>query len=73
MIGTKNFFIGIDVSKLHFDTSLMAGIGQVKQPIETARFDNNSAGLRGDRWLRARKLSYNELHLCALSAIQHNQ
>ena len=75
MIGTKNFFIGIDVSKLHFDASLMARIGQVKQPIETARFDNNSAGLRGggDRWLRARKLSYNELQLCALSAIQHNQ
>ena len=47
MIGTNKCFIGIDVSKLYFDALLMAGIGHVKQPIETARFDNNSAGLRG--------------------------
>ena len=33
MIGTTKFFIGIDVSKPHFDVALMAVVNNVNQEI----------------------------------------
>lgn len=39
-------FIGIDVSKPYFDTSLMSVIEHRKQPIETLRVENNVQGLK---------------------------
>jgi transposase len=42
----KKFFIGIDVSKLWFDLSMMVVIGTIKQPMITQRFSNNTEGFK---------------------------
>ena len=56
---STKFFIGIDVSKPHFDVSLMAVINQQKQAIETAHFDNTHAGMKVfDKWLKKNKVSF---------------
>lgn len=48
----KKFFIGIDVSKPYFDAALMAVLDHVKQPVDTARFDNNAEGIKQfAKWL----------------------
>ncbi len=53
------FFIGIDVSKPYFDASLMTVINHQKQPVETARFDNDVAGIKTfGKWLKAHKVSF---------------
>jgi len=56
---STKFFIGIDVSKPHFDVSLMAVINHEKQAIETAHFDNTHAGMKAfDKWLKKNKVSF---------------
>jgi transposase len=42
----KKFFIGIDVSKLWFDLSMMVVNGTVKQPMISQRFSNNPEGFK---------------------------
>ena len=60
MIATK-FFIGIDVSKPHFDVALMAVVNHVKQEIATARFDNTVPGIKlFEKWLKSQKTTFNE-------------
>jgi len=60
MIATK-FFIGIDVSKPHFDVALMAVVNHAKQEIATARFDNTAAGIKlFEKWLKSQKTTFNE-------------
>lgn len=60
MIVTTKFFIGIDVSKPHFDVALMAVVNHVKQEIETARFDNTASGIKlFEKWLKSRKFTFN--------------
>lgn len=67
MISTTKFFIGIDVSKPYFDVSLMAVVNHLKQPIETARFENNATGIKGfDKWLKTHRVSYNEQSLVVI-------
>lgn len=47
-------FIGIDVSKLTFDASLLPVVDYERQPISTRQFKNNADGLaRYGRWLAA--------------------
>jgi len=61
MIATTNFFIGIDVSKPHFDVALMAVVNHVKQEIGTARFDNTAPGIKlFEKWLKSQKTTFNE-------------
>jgi len=49
----NQFFIGIDVSKLHFDAALMAVTNYQKQGIITCRFDNTASGLKAfGKWLK---------------------
>ena len=56
---STKFFIGIDVSKPHFDVSLMAVINHQKQAIETAHFDNTHAGMKAfGKWLKKNKVSF---------------
>lgn len=45
MTNKVNCYLGIDVSKLWFDLSLMKVIDHVKQAVVTVRFDNNEAGI----------------------------
>jgi transposase len=60
MIATTKFFIGIDVSKPHFDVALMAVVNHVKQEIETARFDNTAPGIKlFEKWLKLHKTTFN--------------
>lgn len=50
---SRQAFIGIDVSKLHFDAALMIVDNHQKQPIITSRFDNTVPGLKTfGAWLR---------------------
>jgi transposase len=57
----NKFFIGIDVSKPYFDASLMVVLNHQKQTIETAKFDNDSAGLKSfEKWLKSFKVSFNQ-------------
>ena len=53
------FFLGIDVSKLWFDISLMAVINFQKQPMITERFNNTVEGLALlKKWLKAQKVKF---------------
>lgn len=53
------FFLGIDVSKLWFDISLMAVINFQKQQMITERFDNTIEGLALlKKWLKAHQVKF---------------
>ena len=53
----KKCFLGIDVSKLWFDVSMVIIIGQVKQGMFSQRFDNNAAGFKKlTQWLKLCKV-----------------
>jgi transposase len=66
-ISTTKFFIGIDVSKPYFDVSLMAVVNHVKQPVQTARFDNNATGIKAlDKWLKGHGVTFNEHSLVVI-------
>lgn len=66
-ISTTKFFIGIDVSKPYFDVSLMAVVNHVKQPVQTARFDNNATGIKAfDKWLKSHSVTFNEHSLVVI-------
>jgi transposase len=52
-------FIGIDVSKLWFDVSLLVIKLAAKLPIETKKFDNNAAGIKAfEKWLKKFEVSF---------------
>lgn len=56
----KNY-LGLDVSKLWFDVSLMIVVDHVKQSVVTARFDNSVAGIKAFKaWLKLHLVSYDE-------------
>lgn len=55
------FFLGIDVSKLWFDISLMAVINFQKQQMITERFDNTIEGLALlKKWLKTQKVKFDD-------------
>lgn len=57
----REFFIGIDVSKLHFDAALMISDYRRQGDIVTARFENNAAGLKAfDKWMKEYQVSRDE-------------
>lgn len=67
MTGTTKFFIGIDVSKPHFDISLMSVIDHVKQGIETERFDNTPQGMKHlEKWLKTYGVTMDENSLMVM-------
>ena len=52
------FFIGIDVSKPYFDAALLPVINHQKQEIQTMRFSNAPAGLKGfDKWIKSHQVN----------------
>lgn len=62
----KNF-LGIDVSKLNFDVSLLIVVDGHKQPVLVAQFDNNSVGLKSFKsWLENHQVSFDENSLLVL-------
>jgi transposase len=55
----KKFFIGIDVSKPFFDSSILVVIDHVKQKIQTKRFDNTKEGLKEfEKWLKSFEVTF---------------
>lgn len=40
MLPTKQFYLGVDVSKPYFDVSLMVVVDHLKQPVACRHFDN---------------------------------
>lgn len=67
MNNITKFFIGIDVSKPHFDVSLMAVVNHEKQTVETGRFDNTIPGLKlFDKWLKKYRVSFDENSLLVI-------
>lgn len=62
----KNY-LGIDVSKLSFDVSLIIVINGCKQPVVISRFDNNTAGLKSFKdWLKEHQVSFDENSLLVI-------
>lgn len=58
---TTKFYLGMDVSKLWFDLSLMSVINHEKQPMVTERFDNDEAGIKKmEQWLKKQKVSFDD-------------
>jgi len=67
MSAKTKFFIGIDVSKLWFDASLMAVVDHLKQTMETERFDNNEKGIKAfEKWLKRFKVTFDEQSLLVM-------
>lgn len=63
----KTSFIGIDVSKLWFDLSLMMVIDGVKQEMITQRFENNHPGLKLlTKWLKAQGVLFDNSTLVVI-------
>jgi len=53
--------MGIDVSKPFFDASLMAVVDHQKQPIDTARFENSTDGMKSfEKWLKTHNAPLDE-------------
>jgi transposase len=58
---TTKFYLGIDVSKLWFDLSLLSVINYQKQAMVTERFNNNEAGIKTLRqWLKKQKVGFDD-------------
>src|SRR3954465_11750930 len=54
-------FLGMDVSKLWVDITLMRVVDHQKQPAATERFDNSEAGLKAlDKWLGKHQVPFDD-------------
>lgn len=63
----KKNCLGIDVSKLWFDVSLIAVVKHVKQPMLTERFDNTAGGLKTFKtWLKTQSVAYDDNSLIVI-------
>jgi transposase len=61
------FYLGMDVSKLWIDITVMCVIDHQRQPTVSERFDNNEAGLKLlDKWLKKHKVSFDENSLLVI-------
>lgn len=61
MSANTQSFMGIDVSKPYFDTTILPVINRQKQSIETTRFDNTAEGIKCfEKWLKAHQVSFDE-------------
>ena len=53
-------YLGMDVSKLWVDITLVRVIDHQKQPAASERFDNTEAGMKVlDKWLRKHQVPFN--------------
>ena len=64
---TAKFYLGMDVSKLWVDISLVSILNHKKQPILTERFDNSAAGMKTmGKWLKKQHVSFDENSLLVI-------
>jgi len=60
MTGKALHFIGVDISKLYVDASLLSVVDHVKKEIVSDRFENTHAGMKTfSKWLKNNKVSFN--------------
>jgi transposase len=60
-------YLGMDVSKLWVDVSVLRVVNQQKQPLTTERFDNDAAGMKAlDKWLKKQQVSFDENSLLVI-------
>lgn len=61
------FYLGMDVSKLWVDITLMCVADHKKQPAIAERFDNDAAGMKAlHKWLKKHQVSFNENSLLVI-------
>ena len=61
------FYLGMDVSKLWVDITVMRVLNHEKQPVVTERFDNDQAGMKVlDKWLKKHQVSFDERSLLVI-------
>ena len=64
---TSKFYLGMDVSKLWVDISVMSVLNHKKQPMVTERFDNNAAGMKMlGKWLKKQQVSFDDNSLLVI-------
>lgn len=57
----KQFFLGLDISKLFFDASLLTVCSNAKQEIPQQQFANDRAGLQlFEQWLKCNGVTYDD-------------
>lgn len=67
MSANTKFYLGLDVSKPHFDVSMLMVTNHQKQPMLTERFDNTAAGLKVfHKWLVSRCVGFDENSLLVI-------
>src|SRR5687767_4298854 len=58
---TTKFYLGMDVSKLWFDLSLLTIINHEKNKMVTERFNNNESGIKEmEHWLKKQKVCFDD-------------
>ena len=70
------FYLGIDVSKLTLDVSLLIVKDHHKEPMITERFDNNAQGMKAiNNWLKNKKVCFdlNTLAVIENTGIYHRK
>jgi len=61
------FYLGMDVSKLWIDITVMCVLNHEKQPIISERFDNDAAGMKAlGKWLKKHQVSFDENSLLVI-------
>ena len=61
------FYLGMDVSKLWVDITLMCVVDHQKEPLVSERFDNNEAGMKAlGKWLKKHNVSFNDNSLLVI-------
>ena len=64
---TAKFYLGMDVSKLWVDISLVSILNHKKQPMVTEQFDNSAAGMKTmGKWLKKQHVSFDENSLLVI-------
>jgi transposase len=61
------FYLGMDVSKLWIDITIMCVVNNKKQPMISERFDNDAAGMKMlGKWLKKHHVSFDENSLLVI-------
>ena len=61
------FYLGMDVSKLWFDITLLCVVDHKKQPMIAQRFDNDAEGMKAlHKWLKKHKVSFDNNSLLVI-------
>ncbi len=61
------FYLGMDVSKLWIDITVMCVLNHEKQPMTSERFDNDAAGMKAlGKWLKKHQVGFDENSLLVI-------